>query len=65
MTRPGIEPRTIGEHPTHQANAAVMFTRWPYLQEMLSIAKSRCPHDVMVKALDCGIVVSKFELQSR
>ena len=24
-----------------------------------------CPHGVMVKVLDCGIVVSKFELQSR
>ena len=23
-----------------------------------------CPHGVMVKALDCGIVVSEFELQS-
>ena len=22
-----------------------------------------CPHGVMVKALDCGIVVSEFELQ--
>ena len=21
-----------------------------------------CPHDAMVKALDCGIVVSEFEL---
>ena len=24
-----------------------------------------CPRGVMVKALDCGIVVSEFELQSR
>ena len=24
-----------------------------------------CPHGVMVKAMDCGIIVSKFELQSR
>ena len=24
----------------------------------------RCPHSVMVKVLDCGIVVSEFELQS-
>ena len=24
-----------------------------------------CPHGVMVKAMDCGIVVSKFVLQSR
>ena len=24
-----------------------------------------CPHGVMVKALDCGIVVSEFELQSQ
>ena len=25
----------------------------------------RCPCDVMVKALDCGILVRKFEIQSR
>ena len=24
-----------------------------------------CPHGVMVKAMDCGIVVSKFVLQQR
>ena len=24
-----------------------------------------CPHGVMVEAMDCGIVVSEFELQSR
>ena len=24
-----------------------------------------CPHGVMVKAMDCGIVVRKFVLQSR
>ena len=24
-----------------------------------------CPRGVMVKAMDCGIVVSEFELQSR
>ena len=24
-----------------------------------------CPHFVMVKAMDCGIVVSEFVLQSR
>ena len=24
-----------------------------------------CPRDVMVNALDCGLVVSEFELQSR
>ena len=24
-----------------------------------------CPHGVMVKAMDCGIVVSEFVLQSR
>ena len=23
-----------------------------------------CPHDVMVKAIDCGIIVSEFKLQS-
>ena len=26
---------------------------------------SGCPRGIMVKALDCGIVVSEFELQSR
>ncbi len=27
--------------------------------------KRGCPRGVMVKAMDCGIVVSEFELQSR
>ena len=27
--------------------------------------KRGCPHGVMVKAMDCGIVVSEFVLQSR
>ena len=27
--------------------------------------KEGCPHDVMVKAMDCGIVISEFVLQSR
>ena len=25
----------------------------------------RCPHGIMVKAMDCGIVVREFVLQSR
>ena len=28
-------------------------------------SKGECPRGVMVKAVDCGFVVSKFELQSR
>ena len=27
--------------------------------------KAGCPHGVIVKAMDCGIVVSEFVLQSR
>ena len=29
------------------------------------LAGEGCPHGVMVKAMDCGIVVSEFVLQSR
>ena len=32
---------------------------------IISNNNRECPHGVMVKALDCGIAVSKFELQSR
>ena len=28
-------------------------------------SRGRCPRGVMVKAMDCGIVVSELELQSR
>ena len=31
----------------------------------MQICFDECPRGVMVKALDCGIVVSEFELQSR
>ena len=34
-----------------------------YLRTRISLV--RWPRDVMVKAMDCGIVVSEFELQSR
>ena len=45
----------------------------PHEFEALSIVVSMkhskfyggCPCDVMVKAMDCGIIVSKFVLQSR
>ena len=26
--------------------------------------EGRCPHGVMVKARDCGIIISEFEVQS-
>ena len=36
------------------------------LQVLLYNTNSRgCPRGVMVKAVDCGIVVSEFEIQSR
>ena len=37
------------------------------LPQIISICRHAggCPRDVIVKALDCGIVVSEFELQSR
>ena len=31
----------------------------------LPMARGGCPRGVMVKAMDCGIVVSEFVLQSR
>ena len=31
----------------------------------LSLIEGGCPRGVMVKAMDCGIVVREFELQSR
>ena len=36
-----------------------------YLFPQLLKRGGECPRDVMVKAMDCGIVVSGFELQSR
>ena len=35
-----------------------------YLPALID-SKKGCPRDVMVKTMDCGIVVSEFELQSR
>ena len=32
---------------------------------VIILIKVGCPRGVMVKAMDCGIVVSEFELQSR
>ena len=32
---------------------------------LLAMSSRECPRGLMVKALDCGIVVSEFELQSR
>ena len=32
---------------------------------MIFIQQTECPRDVMVKAMDCRIVVSEFELQLR
>ena len=37
---------------------------WWECSELNSIRRG-CPRDVMVKTMDCGIVVSEFELQSR
>ena len=38
-----------------------------YIYDIIIIQSSRegCPRGVMVKAMDCGIVVREFELQSR
>ena len=33
--------------------------------EILHQVKKGCPHGVMVKVMDCGIVVREFVLQSR
>ena len=35
------------------------------LRVFLLLDWAGCPHGVMVKAMDCGIVVSEFEFQSR
>ena len=35
------------------------------MEKNLSQKQSGCPRDVMVKAMDCGIVESEFVLQSR
>ena len=34
-------------------------------EELITEEWRGCPHGVMVKAMDCGIVVSEFVLQSR
>ena len=36
-----------------------------YLPKLNPYCIGRCPRGVMVKAMDCGIVVSEFKLQSR
>ena len=38
-----------------------------YSHELIALQKMYwgCPRDVMVKAMDCGIVVREFVLQSR
>ena len=39
---------------------------WEFeIQADLQIMWGGCPRGVIVKALDCGIVVNEFELQSR
>ena len=35
------------------------------VKKCLQMGEGGCPHGVMVKALDCGIVVSEFKFQSR
>ena len=39
----------------------------PFINHLVTIPRAPrgCPRGVMVKAMDCGIVVSEFELQSR
>ena len=41
----------------------------PFYKNITSLFLSKggleCPRGIMVKVMDCGIVVSKFELQSR
>ena len=32
---------------------------------LIPLGYGGCPHGVMVKAMDCGIIVSEFVLQSR
>ena len=34
------------------------------IENVMDVYPFRCPRGVMIKALDCGIVVSEFELQS-
>ena len=34
------------------------------LSKYINLIIRVCPHGIMVKAMDCGIVVSEFELQS-
>ena len=36
-----------------------------YFLSVFTITIRRCPRGVMINAVDCGIVVSEFELQSR
>ena len=59
MTRPGIEPRSPGPL-ANTLTARPMSSILKYTEFMVG-----CPHGVMVKAMDCGIVVSEFVLQLR
>ena len=47
------------------ADHTVQFHIGIKMDMLLETAKGECPGGVMVKAMDCGIVVSEFVLQSR
>ena len=68
MTRPRIEPalaRTIGEHKEWQTKDEKNEQYGSIHDTGLKVSMWGCPRGVMVKAMDCGIVVSEFVLQSR
>ena len=64
-----IQPRMIyasfsGTPAAHQSSlATVLLTQ--VIKRILSSSTTRCPRGVMVKAMNCGIVVREFVLQSR
>ena len=65
MTQPEIEPWS----PEPLANTLIIMPTGQYIILILINIKTtkiwRCPRGVMVIAMDCGIVVSEFVLQSR
>ena len=71
MTRPGIEPRSTELLTNTLTTRRVYQSQWWWEEattvqkpEVFSLSKSKgSPYGVMANMLDCGIIISEFELQ--
>ena len=56
---------TVDFYPVDQISYCIVFVRWPeILFFKLLVLIWLSPHSVVVNALDCDVLVSKFELLS-